>query len=155
MPFDRNLLPDPVPYFEAQGLTLTGPPTAKWKTAGCSFHGSRDSMRINTTSGAWVCMAGCGARGGDVLAYHMALHGMGFVEAARDLGCWIDDGQPPTPQRPAPLPPRAALSVLAFETTLAAVAAGNVAHGIALTDTDRARLMKAAGRINLIAEAYP
>ena len=154
MPFDRNLLPDPVAYFEAQGLTLTGPRSAKWKTTRCDFHGGSDSLRVNVQTGGWVCMS-CAAKGGDTLAFHQALHGMGFVEAARDLGCWIDDGQPPTPQRPTPLPARAALSVLAFETTLAAVAAGNVAHGIALTDTDRARLMKAAGRINLIAEAYP
>lgn len=154
MPFDRNLLPDPVAYFEAQGLTLTGPRSAKWKTTRCDFHGGSDSLRVNVQTGGWVCMS-CAAKGGDTLAFHQALHGMGFVEAARDLGAWIDDGQPPTPQRPTPLPPRAALSVLAFESTLAAVAAGNVAHGIALTDTDRARLMKAAGRINLIAEAYP
>lgn len=150
MPFDRNLLPDPVAYFEAQGLTLTGPPTAKWKTAGCSFHGSRDSMRINTTSGAWVCMAGCGARGGDVLAYHMAHHGMEFVEAAKALGAWVEDGRPQVQRKPTALSPRAALEVLGFESTLVAVTAGNVANGMALTDTDRQRLMVCAGRINRI-----
>lgn len=153
MTFDRDRLPDPASYFESQGLKLTGPRSAKWKTTECTFHGGSDSMRVNVHSGGWVCMA-CGAKGGDVLAYQMAAHGLEFVDAAKALGAWVDDGRPHTPQRPAPLPPRAALSVLAFESTLAAVAAGNVAHGIALTESDRARLMKAAGRINLIAEAY-
>ena len=153
MTFDRDRLPDPASYFESQGLKLTGPRSAKWKTTECQFHGGSDSMRVHVHSGGWVCMA-CGAKGGDFLAYQMAAHGLEFVDAAKALGAWVDDGRPHTPQRPAPLPPRAALSVLAFESTLAAVAAGNVAHGIALTESDRARLMKAAGRINLIAEAY-
>lgn len=154
MTFNRNLLPDPASYFESEGLALTGPRRAKWKTTACTFHGGSDSMRVNTATGAWVCMAGCGARGGDVLAYHMAAHGLEFVEAAKALGAWVEDGRPHTPQRPAPLPPRAALSVLAFESTLAAVAAGNIARGVSLTGDDLQRLQKAAGRINLIAGAY-
>ena len=43
---------------------------------------------------------------------------------------------------------------MAFESTPAAVAAGNVANGVALTDTDRARLMVAANRINRLVEAF-
>ena len=43
---------------------------------------------------------------------------------------------------------------MAFEATLTAVAAGNIAHGVSLTDVDRARLLKAVSRINLLAEAY-
>ena len=56
-------------------------------------------MRVNTQTGAYCCMAGCGARGGDVLAYHMAAHGLAFVDAAKALGAWIDDGRLP-PSRP-------------------------------------------------------
>ncbi len=154
MSFDRALLPEPTTYYEEQGLKLSGPRSAKWKTTACNFHGGSDSLRINTASGAWVCMA-CGAKGGDVLAYEMQSTGADFVKAAKELGAWIDDGKKPqTQQKPTPLAPRAALSVLQFEATLAAVAAGNLAHGITLTDLDRARLLKAAGRINLIAEAY-
>jgi hypothetical protein len=67
MPFDRTLLPDPVTYFENQGLTLKGPRSAKWKTTTCNFHGGSDSMRVNVATGAWVCMS-CGEKGGDVLA---------------------------------------------------------------------------------------
>jgi hypothetical protein len=153
MTFHRDLLPDPASYFDAQGLKLAGPSSAKWKTTECRFHGGSDSLRVNTASGAWVCMA-CGAKGGDVLAYEMASTGAEFVGAAKDIGAWIDDGKPQTLHKPTPLAPRAALSVLAFESTLTAIAAGNLAHGVNLSDHDRARLLKAANRINVLAEAY-
>ena len=154
MGFERERLPDPATYFEGEGLTLTGPPTAKWKTTACTFHGGSDSMRINTTTGAFVCMAGCGARGGDVLGYHMAAHGLEFVDAAKALGAWVDDGKPQAPHRLTPLTPRAALQVLSFEATVAAVAAGNLANGVDLTDDDLARLLTAANRINRIVETF-
>lgn len=151
MTFDRNLLPDTVTYFESQGLKLTG--RGKWKTTACNFHDGSDSMRVNTVSGGWCCMA-CDAKGGDVLAYHIAVHGLDFVDACKQIGAWVDDGKTHHSQKPAPLPPRAALEVLAFEATLIAVAGGNLARGITLKDIDRTRLLKAAGRINRIAEAY-
>lgn len=151
MTFQRERLPDTVSYFEGESLKLAGP--GKWKTTVCTFHGGSDSMRVNVPSGAWVCMS-CGAKGGDVLAYHMQSHGLEFIEAAKALGCWIEDGKPQSPQRPAPLPPRAALQVMAFEATLAAVAAANVAHGKRLTEPDRFRLLAAAARINRLVEAY-
>lgn len=154
MPFDRALLPAPSAYFEGEGLTLTGPRSAKWKTTECRFHGGSDSMRVNVHTGAWVCMAGCGARGGDVLAYHQASHGLDFVEAAQALGAWIDDGRPHAPQRPTPLSPRAALQVLAFESTLTAIAAGNLARGVALNDVDLQRLLVAVSRITRLVEVF-
>jgi hypothetical protein len=151
MSFDRAQLPECISYFEGQGLRLS--PRGKWRTTECRFHGGSDSMRVNSATGGWCCMA-CDAKGGDVLSYHMQLHGLEFIEAARQLGAWTDDGKPAPRENPAPLPPRAALQVLAFESTLAAVAAGNVAHGVKLTDQDRFRLLTAAGRINRIVEAY-
>ena len=153
MAFDRNLLPDPTAYFEEQGLKLTGPRRAKWKTTACNFHGGSDSLRVNTGTGAWVCMS-CGEKGGDVLAYELAATGADFVDAAKAVGAWVDDGKPYTPPRPTPLSPRAALSAMAFEATLTAIAAGNIAKGVLLTDADRARLMAAASRINLLTEAF-
>ncbi len=153
MTFNRDLLPDPASYFENQGLKLTGPRSAKWKTTECRFHDGSDSLRINTGTGAWVCMA-CGVKGGDVLAYEIQATGADFVDACKALGAWVDDGKPHAPQKPTPLSPRAALSALAFEATLTAVAAGNIAHGVTLSDADRARLMSAAGRINRILEAF-
>jgi hypothetical protein len=153
MSFDRNLLPDAVAYFENQGLTLKGPRSAKWKTTTCNFHGGSDSMRVNVTTGAWVCMS-CGEKGGDVLAYEIKDGGREFVDAAKALGCWVDDGRPQVQTKPTPLSPRLALSVLAFESSLAAIAAANVAHGYALTQIDLDRLLLAANRISNIVEAF-
>ena len=151
MSFDRNLLPDTVQYFENQGLRLTGP--GKWKTTACQFHGGSDSMRVHVASGGFCCMS-CDAKGGDVLSYEMQSTGAEFIAACKALKCWIDDGKHPVSTKPAPLPPRSALEVMAFESLLVAVAAGNVAYGVSLTDTDRARVMAAAGRINRLAEAF-
>jgi len=148
MSFDRNKLPEPLEYFESEGLKLTG--RGKWRTTECKFHGGSDSMRINTATGAWVCMACC-VKGGDVLAHHMQLHGLEFMDAAKALGAWIEDGKPRPMQKPTALQPRAALEVLGFEANLVAVAAGNLAHGLAMSDADRARLLVCAGRISRIA----
>lgn len=153
MTFNRDRLPDPVTYFESKGLKLLGPRNSKWKTTACTFHGGRDSMRVNTATGAFRCM-NCGTSGGDVLAYHCAAHELEFVEAAKALGAWSDDGKPQRLQRPTTLPPRAALEVLGFESTVVAVAAGNLANGTALTDADRVRLFLCASRINRIVEDF-
>jgi hypothetical protein len=153
MPFDRSLLPDPVTYFENQGLMLKGPRFAKWKTTACSFHGGSDSMRVNVGTGAWVCM-NCGEKGGDVLAFEMKDNECEFVDAAKALGCWVEDGRPNLQTKPTPLSPRQALSVMRFESTLTAVAASNLANGVSLTDADRARLMVAANRINRLLETF-
>lgn len=152
MSFNRESLPDPIAYFEGQGLKLSK--RGKWRSAECTFHGGRDSLRINTASGAWVCMAGCGARGGDVLAYQMAAHGQEFVEAAKALGAWTEDGKPIPNRKPTPLTSRQALEVLAVECNLVAVAAANVAHGCALSATDLKRLLAAAGRILKVVEGF-
>ena len=152
MPFDRRNLPDPISYYESEGLKLTS--RGKWRTTECKFHGGSDSMRINTESGAFACMAGCGARGGDVLAYHMAQHGLEFVEAAKALGAWIDDGKPATQHKPTPLSPRQALEVLSAECNLVAIAAGNMAQGVHLTIAERQRLLTASNRITRLVEAF-
>jgi len=152
MGFDRRNLPDAVGYYESEGLKLTG--RGKWRTTECKFHGGSDSMRINTDSGAFACMAGCGARGGDVLAYHMAQHGLAFVEAAKALGAWIDDGRPATLHKPTPLSPRQALEVLAVEANLVAIAAANVAHGVVLSRVDLSRVLTASGRITRLVEVF-
>jgi hypothetical protein len=110
-------------------------------------------MRVNIQTGSFRCMA-CGASGGDVLAYEMQLTGGEFVDAAKSLGAWTDDGKPRRPQKPTALPPRAALEVLGFEATLVAIAAGNVAKGVTLTDADRQRLLLCAARISRIAGEF-
>jgi hypothetical protein len=152
MSFDRQALPEPEFYFENAGLILQGRGT--WRTTTCNFHGGRTTMRVNIRSGAWVCMS-CGQKGGDVLAYEMKVTGADFVDAARALGAWKDDGRTPAPATPKAFSARDALSILASEANLAAVAASNVAYGTQLTPDDLARLQTAAQRINLIREIYP
>ena len=153
MPFVRENLPEPLAYYEGQGLIFTGPRSSKWRTTRCEFHGGSDSMRVHIERGAYVCMS-CGVRGGDIVSYHQAAHGLEFVEAVKALGAWQDDGKPQPHRRPAPLPAALAVNVLGFEANLAAVAACNVANGVQLTDQDKARLLTAAARINNISRAY-
>ena len=150
MSFDRNKLPDAQDYYEnTAGLTLIG--RGQWKTVRCDFHGGSNSIRINTKSGAFVCMAGCGARGVDVLAYHMAANGLSFIDAAKSLGCWLDDGKEQTRQKPSPIPARAMLEVVAHEVVIASLVAADLATGRTVSDTDRNRLLVAAGRIGRVA----
>ena len=151
MTFQRENLPDPVGYFENHGLVLKGP--GIWKTTSCSFHGGSDSMRINTRNGGWICM-NCQVKGGDVLAYEMKLTGAEFVDACKTLGAWVNDGRAQVQHKPSPLTPRQALSVLAFESSMTAVAAGNISKGVVLSEVDLARLLISARRINQIAEAF-
>lgn len=150
--FVRDRLPDAVAYFEGEGLRLFGP--GKWKSTRCDFHDGGDSMRINTETGGWVCMS-CGTKGGDVVAYQMQRHGQEFIEAAQALGCW-DESAPRgnVRHKPRNFSPLAAVQVLRFEMLLGVVAACNLAKGVALTDADRARLIEAAARINLITEEF-
>ncbi len=87
--FRRELLPDAASYFASCGLRLAG--RGHWRSALCPFH--RDtvpSLRIHVETGSFRCMA-CGARGGDVLAFHMRLTGLSFPAAVTDLGAWEDD----------------------------------------------------------------
>ena len=82
--FQRNGLPDPAAYFDREGLRFIG--HGRWRSVVCPFHDdARPSLRVNVDTGAYKCMA-CGAKGGDVLAFHRQRHGLSFVQAARDLG---------------------------------------------------------------------
>jgi CHC2 zinc finger len=152
--FRPELLPDPLDFYEAQGLVLTG--KGKWRGTSCTFHGGSDSMRINTGSGGFICM-NCGQKGGDVVAYLMAANEFDFVTTVQLLGAWVDDpnGAPaPDSTKPRRMPASDAIQVLDTEANLAAVAAGNVAQGVPLTDADRTRLMLAANRIHRITEIF-
>lgn len=84
--FDRARLPHPSEYFTQQGLKLTG--GGEWKNAVCPFHDdSKPSLRVRFDTGGFRCMV-CGARGGDVLAFHMLRHDLSFKQAAQQLGAW-------------------------------------------------------------------
>ena len=151
MGFERDRLPDPVSYFEGIGLALKG--RGPWRTTECRFHGGSDSMRVNTVSGGWTCMA-CGAKGGDILSYEIQSAGTEFVQAAKELGAWVDDGRPPPTTKPAALPPRAALAALAHETSVIYIEFCRMTKGITPTPDDIARMGQAAGTIQLIAGDY-
>jgi hypothetical protein len=84
--FRRERLPDAATYYQDQGMRLLG--NGRWKSAHCPFHAdSRPSLRVHVESGAFRCMV-CGAKGGDILAFHMRRYGTRFVGAARALGAW-------------------------------------------------------------------
>ena len=84
----------------------------------------------------------------------MASNGQDFVTAAKQLGAWVDDGTPHKPQKPTPLTPRQALEVMAVESNLVAIAASNLAYGMALNPADLARLITAAKRIARLVEVF-
>lgn len=147
MGFDRERLPDPVSYFEGQGLKLPG--GKAWVSTECKFHGGRQTMRIHRPSGSWKCMS-CEEGGGDVLAYHMKVHGLEFVQAAKDLGAWVNDGKPEIQRKPTALSPLRAIQVLATESNLIAIAGHNVHNGVLLTEDDLHRVRVAARRIDQI-----
>ena len=146
MPFDRDRLPEPLGYFEAQGLQFRER-KGRWRTTRCDFHQGSDSMRVNTSTGAWVCMS-CNAHGGDVLAYEMAAHGLTFIEAAKALGCWIDDGKPQHHRRPKALPAHEALELIESEARLVAIEAARMANGHPPTSDIKTRLLRAAAAIH-------
>ena len=152
MAFDRERLPEPLGYYESQGLTFRER-KGRWRTTRCDFHQGSDSMRVNTQTGAFVCMA-CGVHGGDVLSYEMQLTGAEFVDAAKALGAWIDDGKPTIQNKPTPISARAALQALSFEALLVAMEAARVAKGATPTEADKARVLAASNRITRIAEVF-
>lgn len=89
---------------------------------------------------------------GSVLLYCFA--GCGAAEIVAALGLTMQDLYPPRettgnePQRaPRLLTAGQALDLLREESTLMAVAAANIAHGVILSPADLDRLVKAAGRI--------
>ncbi len=87
--FKRERLPSGVEYFNAHGLTLKG--IGAWRNALCPFHAdTKPSLRVRAETGAYRCMV-CGEHGGDILSFHMNRTGLQFVQAAKDLGAWIEN----------------------------------------------------------------
>ncbi|MEW6611474.1 MAG: DUF7146 domain-containing protein [Pseudomonadota bacterium] len=80
---------DPRTYYAGE---LIEAPVSRWRGTGwqdgglCPFHADRraGSFRIHLGSGAYDCFA-CGAKGGDLIAFHMQRYGLGFAEAIQDL----------------------------------------------------------------------
>lgn len=83
---NRALLPEVIDYLKARGIALKG--RGLWRDAICPFHDDHNaSLRINSVKGCFKCMA-CGAKGGDLIAFHQQLTGLGFIETCKALGAW-------------------------------------------------------------------
>lgn len=86
--FVRDKLPNPVEYFNTQGIVLKG--KGAWRDAICPFHNDTNpSLRVRIDTGAYRCMV-CGAHGGDVLAFHQNRYGLNFIESCKQLGAWME-----------------------------------------------------------------
>ena len=113
-------------------------------SARCPAHEDKDpSLSIRETPEGAVllhCFAGCNVR--------EIVGSMGLE--VRDL--FAPEEQPTgTPKRtPKFLTASQALDLLHDEAHLIAVCAGNIAYGVELTDADRKRVLKAAGRVNYL-----
>jgi DNA primase len=85
---DRHSLPTPTQYLARAGLRI-GKRSGRWITLHCPAHKSgaeaNPSMSVNIDDGHFRCFA-CGAKGGDVVALHRLITGMGFREAVADIG---------------------------------------------------------------------
>lgn len=85
---DRQSLPKPLAYLAQRGV-LKRNPRGEWAAICCPAHKSGEeahpSMRVSLIDGHFRCMT-CGASGGDLIALHRLLTGLGFREAVRDMG---------------------------------------------------------------------
>ena len=150
--FIRDRLPDAVSYFEAEGVPLVGP--GRWKTGPCHFHGGSDSLRVNVQTGAFRCMA-CEVKGGDVLAYMMQRHGIEFVDAARSLGAYVEDGKPLRGQtQPTTLSARAAMELAALDLQTALIVISDIKAGVIPSPADWQTFIGCAARVGALAEEY-
>jgi CHC2 zinc finger len=84
--FDPSLLPNPADYYKQQFPNIK--PKLGWVQVQCCFHDDRHpSLSINLFEGNFICFA-CGAKGRDIVAFHMLLNGLTFVEAVTFFGAW-------------------------------------------------------------------
>jgi hypothetical protein len=84
--FDRNLLPEPFHYYRHEFPTFSM--CGEWVQVHCCFHkDTKPSLSIHLVSGGFHCFA-CGAKGGDVIAFHCRRYAVSFLEAVSFLGAW-------------------------------------------------------------------
>lgn len=77
----------PSTYYVRALPTMPPPRRAGWVDGGlCPFHDDqhRGNFRVNLDTGAFCCFA-CGAKGGDILAFHQRRHGLTFQSTLREL----------------------------------------------------------------------
>lgn len=77
--FDPNMLPNPREYYA--GVLKKFHPRNKQATALCPFHSDKKpSFSVNLIHGMFFCFS-CGARGRNVLKFHMRLRGIESTKA--------------------------------------------------------------------------
>ena len=85
---NKGSLPTAVTYLTQHGL-LTAKPRGEWVSVKCPVHRgggeTHASMRVSLADGHFFCHA-CGAKGGDLVALHRLVTGLGFRDAVADLG---------------------------------------------------------------------
>lgn len=86
----RDAIPSRDEYADRFGIKLQG--RGRNVMGPCGIHGGSDSASFHA-DGPWHCFS-CGASGGDMLDYHRQVHSLTLSEAARELGCWVEDGKP-------------------------------------------------------------
>lgn len=161
--FVREKLPDPLTFYQSRGLVLQ--PGKEWRRTSCEFHMSRRTMFVNMKSGAFVCYGQCGAKGGSVLDYHMAINGISFYKAAKELGAIELNGQPYTgPKRPTRIPAHDLLQLAKKDLYMCATVISAVAQAIKthpelessiqpkINANDLQSFFKAAGQIVYVSE---
>ena len=85
---DHGSLPTPLQYLTERNL-LKGKAQGAWASICCPAHKagaeSNPSMRVSIVDGHFRCMA-CREKGGDIVALHRLITGLGFRDAVKDLG---------------------------------------------------------------------
>lgn len=77
----------PAAYYADHLPTMPPPRRGGWVPGGlCPFHDDHNhgNFRVNLDTGGFTCFA-CGAKGGDILAFHRAHFGTGFRDAVQEL----------------------------------------------------------------------
>lgn len=159
MSFDRTLLPDPVDFYELQGMALNG--KGQWQKTLCPFHADTSpSLSVNIHSGGFYCFS-CGAKGGDTVSFLMQRDGLDFIMAAKTLDAWRENTKTSTSKiehyqhkKPTPLSARDALTVLKQESLICVLVVHDVLAGKNISEDDLKRMNKAVGRIQTIQEIF-
>ena len=92
--FRKELLPPARTFYERE-LGKLSRPSRGWSLGNCPFHESKSkkSFSVNLEGGGFHCF-GCGAKGGDIVAFVRQRDLLSFKEAAQRLGAWDEAPSP-------------------------------------------------------------
>lgn len=147
--FVREMMPDPQVYLEGRGLRLQG--RGEWRTTSCPVHGGSDSLRVNVRSGGFICMAGCGLKGGDLVSFVEQVDGVPFVTAAKQLGAWVPGPWATHKQTSRGFSAADALRSVALELNVCRVVVADVRNGHVPNDADWGTFLRASGVVEFVA----